>query len=210
LNQDGNISPDEWDAFYATEHGNQAGPGTTPGDAPATQSAPFDLDTFIEKVSSGTFTDDDMLAFSNWYMGQQLGQQAGQMDYQNKYLDYLNTQLGLNEQQLKQAQQEMEFQQGPYWDWYTSEYFPHQQERDRMDFELAGMNLDTQRALGEIEQGKAKDYALAQGYNTESAKYGADAARWQYLQMIGGAQADPQQQQMSRQPRLASQVLGTY
>jgi hypothetical protein len=180
VNQDGAISPDEWTAYTA----NAGGQPTEPA-------APFNIDDFIAKVSSGNFTDDDMLAFSNWYMGQQMGQQAGQMQYQADYLDYLNSGLGLNEQQLAQAKQEMDFQQGPYWDWYTTTYFDHVQKKDQMDFDLAGMNFDTQkylsdnqRAIGEIEKGKATDYALAQFYGTEQAKLGADAARWQYIQML--------------------------
>jgi hypothetical protein len=186
LNQDGMIGQDEWSQFTANAGGEQAAPP-----------AEFNLDDFIAKVSSGNFTDDDMLAFSNWYMGQQMGQQAGQMQYQNDYLAYLNNVLAGNNQALEQAGREMEFQQGPYWDWYVESYFPHQQQRDQWDFELAGLNMDTQKylsdnqkAIADIEQGKAKDYALAQFYGTEQSKYGADAARQQYLMLLE-QQANP-------------------
>jgi hypothetical protein len=172
-NQDGAISPDEWAAYTANA-----------GTQPTEPTQPFNLDDFLAKMSSGQVTDDDLMTFSNWYMGQQMGQQAGQMDYQNNYLDYLNNTLGLNTQQLAQAKQEMDFQQGPYWDWYTTTYFDHVQQKDQMDFDLAKYNLDTQKQLGEIEKGKATDYALAQFYGTEQAKLGADAARWQYIQML--------------------------
>jgi len=190
-NRDNTISPDEWAQFYPDEGGPPQGDPAAPTEA-------FDIDTFITKVSSGNFTDDDMLAFSNWYMGQQMGQQAGQMDYQNRYLDHLGQVLEGNNAALAQAGKEMEFQQGPYWDWYVEDFFPHQQEKDRMDFELAGDNLDTQKYLMEgqrymsdnqklisdSDRGKAQDYALAQFYGTEQAQYGADAARWQYLKML--------------------------
>jgi hypothetical protein len=207
LNQDGSISSDEWSQFYANAGGGQ--PPTDPAAAPP---AEFNLDDFIAKMTSGNFTDDDLMAFSNWYMGQQIGQQAGQMDYQNRYLDYLQNQLGLNELQLATARQEMEFQQGTYWDWYKNSYFPHQQERDRMEFELAGLNLNTQKELAGIEKAKAKDYALAQFYNTEQSKYGADAARWNFLQQTGQnpVQAQQASRPMYQEPRLARDVLGIY
>lgn len=215
LNQDGAISPDEWAQFYD----NAGGPigGEPPTDvAPA---GPFDLEDFINKVSSGTFTDDDMLAFSNWYMGQQMGQQAGQLDLANRTLDYQLASLGLNEQQLEVAKQEIEFQQGPYWEWYTEEYFPRQQERDRMETDLARYNLDIQKQLGQfqvdeagIRQQQAKEYALAQFYNTESSKYGADAARYQYLQMTNGLNPNgaAQGQNQYIAPRTAQSMLGAY
>jgi hypothetical protein len=225
-NQDGQISAEEWAAVYgALDQGPMTPRGggsyDFDGDGVAEEytflgadapQAAFNLDEFIAKMTSGNFTDDDLIAFSNWYMGQQIGQQAGQLDYQNRYLEYLNSQLGLNEQQLAQAQQEMAFQQGPYWEWYTTQYFPHQQERDKMEFELAGLNLTTQKELAGIEKGKAKDYALAQFYNTEQAKYGADAARWQFLQQTGQSpvQAQESSRPMYREPRLARDVLGIY
>ncbi len=226
-NKDNTISPAEWAEFYPDEGGPaQVDPGT----APAPEGEPFDFDEFMGRVSSGNFTDDDMLAFSNWYMGQQLGQQAGQMDYQSRYLDHLNLTLEGNNAALGQAQQEMEFQQGPYWDWYVEEFFPHEQQKDQWQFELAGDNFETQKYLDEgqryrsdndkymsdnqaymsdnqrlmsdiqkdiagIDKNKSMDYATAQMYGTEQAKYAADAARWQYLQAIKNP---PEQQSGTR------------
>lgn len=199
LDQDGQISVDEWSQFYAMDEG--------PGSDPAAPPEPFDLDTFLGKMASGDFTDDDLMAFSNWYMGQQVGLQAGQLDLANRRLDYDLQALGLNEMQIETAKQEIEFQQGPYWDWYTTEYFPNQQERDRMDIELQRYNLDTQKALGEIEQGKAKDYALAQFYGTEQAKLGAEAARYQWMQML---EQQPRQGNAGSNQRDARARLGGY
>jgi len=103
-----------------------------------------------------TLTDDDLMMLANWMLTQQMGQQAASVDYQNRYLDYLNGQLGLNEQQLAQAQQEMAFQQGPYWDWYTTEYFPSQQEQERLTLETAQINAQAQQEIAGLEQLKAR------------------------------------------------------
>jgi hypothetical protein len=187
LNQDNIISPEEWATFYPDEGGP---PQTAAPVDPAAPIEPFDLDTFIAKVSSGNFTDDDMLAFSNWYMGEQMGQQARTIELKGDELDYLQAKLGLDELQLQTAKQEIEFQQGPYFDFISGPQFQHQVQKDQWEFELAGLNMETQkylagnqREIADIEKGKSKDYALAQFYDTESSKYGADAARWQYLQM---------------------------
>lgn len=211
IDGDGMISADEWSQYYPDGGGpaggrggatpsplqtqagpNQDGPyypnGKPQQDAPA---APFDINAFIAKMSSGDFTDDDLMAFSNWYMGQQIGQQAGQLDYANRKLDYDLKALGLSDRQIDVALQEIEFKQGPYWDWYVNDYFPHQKQRDQMDYDLAVYNLDTQKALGEIEKGKAKDYALGQFYGTQQAELGADAARWNYMQMIQTPRQNP-------------------
>ena len=58
-------------------------------------------------------------------MGKELELKARDMDYKDNFLDYLEGQLGLNQDQLALAETQMEFQQGPYWDWYTTDYFDY-------------------------------------------------------------------------------------
>lgn len=70
----------------------------------------------------------------------QVYQQMAQAQYQTNYLDYLGKQQQLGEDQLAEAQQEVKFKNGPYWDWYTKVYYPQQQE-------LSQMNFDTQKQL---------------------------------------------------------------
>lgn len=125
-----------------------------------------------------TPSDDDMAMFANALLMFSMQQQMGQLDYQNQYLQYLQDTVGLNQQQLALAQRELEFQQGPYFDWYTSEYFPAIQEQERL-------RLDTARETAKYGQLQAKDYALAQAYNTEAAKYGAQSARYNMMAQQG-------------------------
>lgn len=183
LNQDGLIGQDEWDAFYANAGGAPA--------EPAAPVEPFNLDTFLARMSSGQANDDDLMAFQNWYMGQQMGQQARTIELKGQELDYLQQKLGLDELQLETAKQEIEFMKGPYFDFVSGPKFQHEVQKDQWERDLAGLNFETQkylsdnqRAIADIEQVKAKDYALAQFHGTEQAKLGADAARWQYLQML--------------------------
>jgi hypothetical protein len=220
LDQNGTISPEEWDAFYANAGGGQ------PPANPAAPAQPFNIDDFIGKVSSGNFTDDDMLAFSNWYMGQQMGQQAKTIQLKADELDYLQAKLGLDQEQLETAKMEIEFQQGPYFDFVTGPQFQHQVQKDQWEFEMAGIQFDlanlnfetqkylsdNQRAMADVELGKSKEYAQAQFYNTEQAKYGADAARWQYLQMTNGrpAPSGADMPAQRRGDRSAQAVLGAY
>jgi hypothetical protein len=70
----------------------------------------------------------------------QVYQQMAQAQYQSQYLDYLGKQQQLGEDQLAEAQQELDFKNGPYWDWYTKVYYPQQQE-------LSQLNFDTQKQL---------------------------------------------------------------
>lgn len=205
LDQNGTITSEEW-----------ANAGGQPPTDPAAPTQPFNLDDFIAKVSSGNFTDDDMLAFSNWYMGQQMGQQAQTVKLKGDELLYLQEKLGLDREQLETARQEIEFQQGPYFDFVSGPMFQHQVQKDQMEFDLAGLNFETQkhlsdnqRAMSDVELGKSKEYAQAQFYNTEQAKYGADAARWQYLQMTN-AQPPPSEPGPRRGDRSAQAVLGAY
>lgn len=70
----------------------------------------------------------------------QVYQQMAQAQYQSQYLDYLGKQQQLGEDQLAEAQKELDFKDGPYWDWYTKVYYPQQQE-------LSQLNFDTQKQL---------------------------------------------------------------
>ena len=189
LNKDGQIGQDEWQQFYALDQG------------PASQQpvpAEFDLQDFIGKVQAGTFTDDDMLAFSNWYMGQQLGLQAGQMDYQNRT-------LGLNEQQLDQQYAEFEFMRDQYFPWYTGDFFDFQKQMEENKLTMSNNQVE----IAGIEKGKAQDYALAQFYNTEQAKLGSDAARYNYLTQIQQMNA-PRSSAPRSGDRSARTALGMY
>ena len=190
LNKDGQIGQDEWQQFYP----QGGGPAS---EAPA-QGQPFDLQTFIDTVSMGTFTDDDMLAFSNWYMGQQLGQQAGQLDLQGRTLD-------LNEQQLEQQYAEFEFMRDQYFPWYTGDFFDFQKQMEENKLTMSNNQVE----IAGIEKGKAQDYALAQFYNTEQPKLGADAARYQYLNQMAQMGASPQGATRNTQQR-AQMMLGAY
>ena len=122
--------------------------------------------------------DEDLQMFANAIMMMQMQQQMGGMDYQNRYMDYLEKTIGLNEQQLLQAQQELEFQSGPYFDWYTNDYFPAIQEQERL-------RLETSQITSQNAQNQSKDYALAQAYNTETAKLGTEAARYNMMAQQG-------------------------
>ncbi len=152
-------------------------------------------DWLIDAYQNGggyTLTDDDLMMLANWMLTQQMQSQVDQTDYQNRYLDYLNNQLGLNEMELQTAQQQMEFQQGEYWNWYVDEYFPSQQEQERLKLETSQINAQSQQAIAGIqeniagiEQQRARDYALAGAFQTEQARLATDAARYQYMQSLG-------------------------
>ena len=93
------------------------------------------LQDFIQQLASlgagYELTDNDILNLGNFQLQNALYQQALDDQYKQGYLEYLNNDLGLKGQQMAVAKQQLDFQQGPYWDWYTNEYFPAQQQMDR-------------------------------------------------------------------------------
>lgn len=151
-----------------------------PEDAGAPPAAkPTWLQQIEEMMGGYALSDDDLMMLANFMMQSQMQQQVASTDYQFQYLDYLNRQLGLNEQQLGQAEKEMAFQQGPYWEWYTEEFFPMQQE-------TAQVQAQSQQAIAGFEQERARDYALSSAYQTEQSRLGTEAARYQFLTQTMG------------------------
>lgn len=131
-----------------------------------------------------TLTDDDLMMLANWLMTQQMGQEVANVDYQNRYLDFLNRQVGLSEQELDLAQQQVSFQQGDYWEWYVNDFFPAEQEKMALQLQTAQVQAQSQQEIAGYEQQRAKDYALSSAYQTEQARLGTEAARYQYLQSM--------------------------
>lgn len=132
------------------------------------------LQTILDQYGGYEMSDDDIMALSNYMLMAGVEQQAGKTKYDADYLAFLNKKLGVDEQGLAQAQQELDFQQGEYWDFYTGPYMELQRQQTANALEMSNN-----------EVAKSRDYAIAQTYNTQSAKYGADANKYQYLIATG-------------------------
>ena len=113
--------------------------GTSPGDS---------IRKLIDSLGGLNLTEDQINMLTQALPLLALSQQQGQFDYQTNYLQYQNDYLGylqgerkLNEGQLAQAKQELDFQQGPYWDWYVHEYFPAQQQMSKDQSTISSNNV---------------------------------------------------------------------
>ncbi len=133
-------------------------------------------------------TDNDILNLGNFQLQNALYQQALDDQYKQGYLEYLNNDLGLKGQQMAVAKQQLDFEQGPYWDWYTEQYFPAQQKMSENQLGISNNQLlQSQEATkqSQLDTTKAKDYALAQGYATQQARLGEQAQKYQMWAQMG-------------------------
>ena len=99
----------------------------------------------------------------------QMGYEQNKLDYDSEYLDFMGEQLGLSREQLA-----FEFQK--YQD--EQSLWPQQ-------FQLQQQQLSNDLTLGGYDVEKAQQYALAAQYNTQQAQYGADAAKFAYMESTG-------------------------
>lgn len=123
----------------------------------------------------------------------------GQADYQKKNLenegyrlDLELAQLGLQGEQIENAKKQIEFQNGPYWKWYTNEYFPNVQKTDQMQNRTARLQAKAggAQARAGIAQARSQEAISLQNTmqaeeGTEQARMATEAARYQMLQALG-------------------------
>lgn len=126
------------------------------------------FDEFLASIANLNLTEEQIGQITEALPILALQQQMGQFAYQDKYLtyqtdylDYLNKQVGLSTQQLNQAQQELDFKNGPYWDWYVEEYFPAQKEMSANELSMSNNNVDMSMNNVYQEQQRSKQAELA-------------------------------------------------
>src|SRR3990167_2862263 len=117
-----------------------------------------------------------MMLYQQAYQGQQqfdLGNR--EIDYKNDYLNFQTQELGLRGMELEQAMKELEFQSGPYFEFYKEN-------------ELAKLQASTQQSQDDVA--RSANYLQQQRYGTEAAGYNRDIARYQAMQALGLAPPD--------------------
>lgn len=114
----------------------------------------------------------------------QLYQQMQQMQYQGDYLGYLRDQQSLGEDQLAEAKQELDFKQGPYWDWYTKVYFPQQQELSQLNYDTQRQLSSDQLKMGEQQLGIGQQNVFQELERTKQAKAQSAVAMAQAYQSM--------------------------
>lgn len=172
-------------------------------DQPAPVAEPAQRPPWLEKLyeemggSGYQLTDDDLALLSQYMLMQQFMGGMGQLDLARGQLDYQNRVLDLNEEQLGQQYAEFEFMRDQYFPWYTGDYFDFMQQQAENQLAMSDNQKtisDNQVIMSENDIDKSLNYGLAQKFQTEQAKYGADAARYQFLVQIGAAE-DPRARQ---------------
>jgi hypothetical protein len=96
------------------------------------------------------------------------------MDYKDSYLEYLEKELGLNSAQLDLAAKQVEFQQGPYWDWYTGPYFEFMQQDSENKAEIS----DNQVLMSESNAEASRFGARSSQFNSLGNFYNAAGAAY--------------------------------
>ena len=141
---------------------------------PTTQQRPKWLQDIMDVVGQYDLTDQDIAGIGQYLLTSGVEDQVAQRQYQSDYLDFLTKQLGVNEQQLAQAQREMDFQQGPYWEFYTGPYFDFQKQQAANQLQMS--NNDVLRSRNSVEQSR---------FGAQQAEYGKQAAQLQLWQQLG-------------------------
>ena len=208
LNQDGLIGQDEWANFYpdgggpATRGiGSQRMPGMqndimlyqqpqmVPFDGGSTSMDmgfdPADVVSFFQNLTDQfqgfEFTPEMLEAFGTILPALGIYGEMSKAEYQQDALDFAREELGLKGIELDIMRQQLQFQQGEYWDWYTSEFFP--------------MTQETQRAQWEAEGTVARERTYQAEEASEQARMATEMARYNMMsQMQQGGQRPRQAQ----------------
>lgn len=199
LNQDNIISPEEWATFYP----QGGGPATDAPYQPPTEKPPGMPDAIWQMISPYYYqmTPDDILATGQAQVNMSIEQQLQEQQYQKDYLSLKQQELGLSADQTAQAQREFGFQSGPYWDFFSGDYFEFQKQVEAnkvtMSNNQAKMSGDQVAISGnqvlqsEQDIDKSKNYALAQQYQTDAAKAQSEAAILQAYASMGLVNLNP-------------------
>jgi hypothetical protein len=227
LDQNGTISPAEWDAFYGNGAGGRGanGGGTIPPEGPyytgnpGAPAAPGDqltgttggpggggsdefgiqdiLDFFSQITgafgdSGFEFTPEMLESFGVILPAMGMYSEFAKADYQNDALDFMKSELGLKQQELDLAKEQMAFESGPAWDWYVNEFFPMSMENQRLEWETQRGLMEGQLAQSgeETLQAKERTAQSREGTTqareqTEQSKIASEIAKYQALQQIG-------------------------
>ena len=156
------------------------GPGGLPPGGPTPTATggdpwmPADLGSIFEKYSGMALTPDVLQQIAMDLMAANVGIQMMEADYKNDYLVYLQAQLGLNQQQVALAEKQLDFQQGPYWDWYVTQYFPAQQEMSANQLAMSENQVlmsEEQTKQARASTSQANAYALGGYYQSLIPQY---------------------------------------
>lgn len=149
------------------------------------------LDSIYDMIGGGangyTLTPEDLqaIAYAQMFQQVQVGQgqndyQMAKLDYDNDYLDYLGEQLGLSREQMA----------------FEYEKFKAEQELLPWQMQVKEQELQNALALGDIELDRSKHYALSSQYQTDAARYGAEAAKYNWMAQTGQVTGLPQQRNL--------------
>jgi hypothetical protein len=130
-----------------------------------------------------TLTPDDLQAIAYWSELQQFQLGQGQTDLQNRQNDLGFAQVGLSEDQIKQAEQELGLSRAQLEEKWAE--FNFQKDQAPLQHQVDMMNLQNQLTLGGYDVDKAKAYAQAQDYQTQQAQMGVDMAKYNWMANTG-------------------------
>jgi hypothetical protein len=219
LDQNGTISPAEWDAFYGGGRSGSPQPGLGPntdgpyytgnpgapgepglegvtggGGSPGAGSDEFNIQDILDFFSQITgafgdsgfeFTPEMLESFGVILPAMGMYSEFAKADYQNDALDFMKSELGLKQQELDLAKEQMAFESGPAWDWYVNEFFPMSMENQRLEWETQRGLMEGQLAQSGEETLQARERTTQAKESTEQAKMASEIAKYQALQQIG-------------------------
>ena len=113
---------------------------------------------------------------TQYVIGKELELKVRDQDYKSEFLDYLDDKLQLDAGQLELAEKQMEFQQGPYWDWYTTEYFDQMKKDSENKADISDNQLDQSANIAQSSyyQTKSSEAQLA----NQMSQYGPQNVRY--------------------------------
>lgn len=119
-------------------------------------------------------TPEDINATNTATVNATLQQALEEQQYQRDYLALKQQELAFNQQQMAQMQKEFEFQSGPYWDFFSGDYFEFQKQ---IEANRVTMSND--------DVARSKNATLSTMYQTEAAKAQAEAAKLGAMAQMG-------------------------
>jgi hypothetical protein len=193
VNQDGSISSDEWGQFYP----DGGGPGSTGGQADDGFDVQKILDFYSQIMGAfggqGDFFTPEMLqGFGVALPAMGMYSEFQKAQYQDDALAFMQSELGLKQDELDLAKEQFQFESGPAWDWYQNEFFPMSMENQRLEFDTQRKLMEGQVAQSGEETLQAKERTrqalqgtLQSNESTKQAQIASEIARVNALAQIG-------------------------
>lgn len=108
-------------------------------------------------------------------------------DYQQDALDFMREEMGLKGEEIALAREQLAFESGPAWQWYTEVFFPESQKQQQLEWDTQRYLMEGQRGIADQESNQARERTLQSQEATRQSEMATEMARYQMMAELKSA-----------------------